>query len=89
MPALGAARFFDFWGGMWYRDTKPLIFRFFCFEVIYMAQPFQAGETVTVHLDATMFSQKQDQAENPINSIFLGAKAACDVLLYNFRIIQL
>lgn len=48
-----------------------------------------AGETVTVHLDATMFSQKQDQAENPINSIFLGAKAACDVLLHNFRIIQL
>ena len=47
-----------------------------------------AGETVTVHVDTTMFSQKQDQVE-VINSIFIGAKAACDVLLHNFRIIEL
>ena len=47
-----------------------------------------AGETVTVHVDTTMISQRQDTVAD-INSIFIGAKSACDVLLDNFRIVEL
>lgn len=47
-----------------------------------------AGETVTVHVDTTMISQRQDTVAD-INSIFIGAKSACDVLLHNFRIVEL
>ena len=47
------------------------------------------GETITVHFDSAMVSQKQNQSEIEIFKFIIGAKGQCDVLLHNFRMINL